>query len=414
MDNSDYPNAVFVVVDYGGKDDLKNVLNSLLPQEIESGRLVVYTYPHDNNFQIAHAKNLAHRLGMREGAEVLVNQDADNYTEPGFAEYIASVLNKDSRKFLFTHMIKGVMPRGVNGRIVVTSKQFLTVGGYDQRFKNWAHDDKDKHVRLTRAGYKAVPIDSRFLNCILHNDKMRFREYPEAKGFDYDGQLMIDQSASEGIITVNFGDIGCGMVYRNSDPEPIDLKPFPTRLFGIGLHKTGTTSLHEAFRILGYESAHWLSAPWAKAIWREVRLSGRSTTLERSYAVSDLPIPVLYERLDKAYPGSKFILTVRPERKWLKSVENHFNAACNPVRAGWDYDVFSNMIHSQIYGRKDFHAETFLARYRKHNAEVLEYFKNRPGDLLVMNVDHGAGWKELCTFLDKPIPDVPYPVRNRS
>ena len=52
-----------------------------------------------------------------------------------------------------------------------------------------------------------------------------------------------------------------------------------------------------------------------------------------------------------------------------------------------------------------------MARFRRHNAEVLEYFKNRPDDLLVMDMDAGAGWPQLCGFLKKSIPGVPYPVQ---
>jgi hypothetical protein len=37
---------------------------------------------------------------------------------------------------------------------------------------------------------------------------------------------------------------------------------------------------------------------------------------------------------------------------------------------------------------------------------VLNFFKDRPDDLLVMNQ---MGWPELCSFLGEPIPDVPYP-----
>lgn len=49
------------------------------------------------------------------------------------------------------------------------------------------------------------------------------------------------------------------------------------------------------------------------------------SALERHYALCDPPIPILYEKLDQAYPGSKFILTVRNEDKWLTSVRNHWS-----------------------------------------------------------------------------------------
>jgi hypothetical protein len=216
---------------------------------------------------------------------------------------------------------------------------------------------------------------------------------------------------------VNWGAFGCGVAFRNFDPRPVELKPVPTRIFGIGMHKTATTSLHHALEILGYDSAHWKSAHWAKAIWREMRRFGKSPTLERSYALCDLPIALLYRELDAAYPGSKFILTTREEGGWIETVRKHWDPQVNPFRAGWDADPFSHRVHQILYGRSDFDRETMLARYRRHNAEVLEYFEGRRADLLVMDMDfgwpnredRGAGWHELCGFLGKPIPKVPYP-----
>jgi hypothetical protein len=175
------------------------------------------------------------------------------------------------------------------------------------------------------------------------------------------------------------------------------------------MHKTGTTSLHHAFQILGLKSAHWQTAPWAKHVWREATQNGRSPTLEKFYCVCDVPITILYRELDQAYPGSKFILTVRDEWAWLKSVANHWDPARNQYRWQWDHDVFTHRLHNLIYGRKDFDPTTMLNRYRQHNADVLEYFASRPQDLLVLDLDKGQGWPELCRFLEMPAPNVPYP-----
>jgi hypothetical protein len=38
-------------------------------------------------------------------------------------------------------------------------------------------------------------------------------------------------------------------------------------------------------------------------------------------------MPEVFKQLDKAYPGSKFILTMRPEAAWLRSVERHWDPA---------------------------------------------------------------------------------------
>jgi hypothetical protein len=135
---------------------------------------------------------------------------------------------------------------------------------------------------------------------------------------------------------------------------------------------------------------------------------GHSPTLEQYDAASDLPVSVLYKELDAAYPTSKFILTLRDESGWLHSAERFWRHG----RDLWDLDSnpFVNCIHEIVYGQKDFDAEIFLERYRRHNTEVRHYFKDRPGDLLVMPQ---PGWRELCEFLGLGIPAVPYPAANR-
>jgi adenylyl-sulfate kinase len=211
---------------------------------------------------------------------------------------------------------------------------------------------------------------------------------------------------------VNAGQIGLGVVYKNFAREPIEVLPVPTRIFGIGMHKTATTSLDKALTILGYKSGHWRSAHWAKAIWEEMLESGRSRTLERDYALCDLPISMLFRELDKAYPGSKFILTLRNENEWIESIRTHFSEK-NQFYAQWNTDPFTHRIHNELYGRKKFDEGVMRARFRRHNAEVLEHFKDRPRDLLVMDMSKGAGWYELCGFLRKPVPEVPYPNENK-
>lgn len=176
---------------------------------------------------------------------------------------------------------------------------------------------------------------------------------------------------------------------------------------------SATTSLHEALTVLGYDSAHWKSARWAKAILQEFKTENRSSTAERSYALSDLPIPLFYRELDAAYPGAKFVLTIRDEVEWLQSVRNHWSDR-NQYRAQWDGDYFTHQLHNALYGRKTFDAETFLRRYKQHNEEVRAHFKDRPGDLLVMDMSDGAGWYELCGFLRRAIPSEPYPRTHVS
>lgn len=425
----DNPHSKFIIVNYNTEDNLLDYLRVNHSTAINSGQLVLYSHLDAPRFKMAHAKNMAHRCAMLEGADILVNLDADNITGPGFEDWITAQFSERDDIFLWANMIKGEMIRGISGRIVVTSNAFLKAGGYDEeKFDGWGSDDKDFHVRLNDLGYTGEQIPPRYLLAIPHNDKVRFREYPEAAQNQDESDIIAGRNwarvafatTAAGVewhtvtkAVVNNGKIGCGRVFRNFDlSTPILIKPRPTRVFGIGLHKTGTTSLHEAMGLLGYDSWHWSSAHAAKAIWREMNTTGRSPTLERYHALCDLPIPLLFTKLDAAYPGSKFILTLRDENEWLRSVEKHWNPETNKWRMQWETDPFTNTIHKVIYGQTEFDAALFLARYRRHNTYVLEYFQDRLDDLLVLH--NGAGWPALCEFLDLPIPDRSYPHENSA
>lgn len=400
---ADNPDHRFVVLDYGSEEALAQVLD---PYLLRSDQLALYRYNVLGPFQMAHAKNMAHRLAMLEGGDILVNVDADNFTGRGFGDYVAmKFIQGPPRTFLWSHVIPGSGLRGCNGRIAVSAPAFLTVGGYDERYDTWGPDDKDFNLRLRRLGYQGAEIDIAYLRAIQHNDKMRFREYPEARQTVDESKFQLEHTNT----IANYGDFGCGTVYRCFDPRPITLPRLPTRVFGIGMHKTATTSLHRAFQLLGYESAHWESGLWARDVWNEMTTLGRSQALERYYAACDLPIPMLFRELDRAYPGSKFILTLRDELSWLESVRRHWSYEHNPYRWQWDKFPVNNKLHKLLYGRTSFDSLTMLARYRRHNAEVVDYFRNRPDDLLVLQE---PDWRELCKFLGKPIPSVPYPREN--
>src|SRR5208337_3736572 len=116
----DNPAARFVLVNYNSPDHLDEFIRKGHMDAIESGRLSVYRFTEPGPFRMAHAKNLAHRLAMRDGADALVNIDADNFAGPDFDRYVADALSGGDT-FLWAHMRKGEMRRGISGRIAVTA-----------------------------------------------------------------------------------------------------------------------------------------------------------------------------------------------------------------------------------------------------------------------------------------------------
>ncbi len=172
------------------------------------------------------------------------------------------------------------------------------------------------------------------------------------------------------------------------------------KVFGVGFHKTATTSLAAALEQLGYR----VTGPNRVTNRHPERSAFR--TMERLVprydAFQDNPWPLLYRELDQRYPGSKFILTVRPVERWIRSVVDHFGGTSTPMRE-WIYDGV---------GDPAGHESHYIERYERHNRAVLEYFAERPSDLLVMDITAGDGWEPLCGFLGMPVPDAPFPRVN--
>jgi hypothetical protein len=163
-------------------------------------------------------------------------------------------------------------------------------------------------------------------------------------------------------------------------------------IFCIGFSKTGTTSLDKALYILGYRPIHW---PRAHIKPRK----GWIEYIKKSPydAFSDAPIYFsgFFKELDKEFPNSKFILTVRDPKSLLKSWENYFS------NAPWAVDSKEEK-------------NNLIKEYNDHKKDVLEYFKDKSSQLLVFDIFGEDGWNKLCKFLNKPTPNVPFPHERKT
>jgi hypothetical protein len=167
-----------------------------------------------------------------------------------------------------------------------------------------------------------------------------------------------------------------------------------SKVFGIGVSKTGTTSLTVALRVLGYEVIHY------------PRLDRLETLLSFADAATDTSIACCFRELDVRYPESRFILTVRDERTWLTPAARELS---RDVSEPWQREV-----RRRLYGSETWDPPTFAKGVAAHNAEVLAYFTERPRDLLVFNIFEGESWPHLCRFLGKELPDLAFPHENAS
>lgn len=183
------------------------------------------------------------------------------------------------------------------------------------------------------------------------------------------------------------------------------------KVFGIGSPKTGTTSLGEAFEILGLKHLGWSAVLWDHYLKNDFEPIFKVAQDYDAFEDGPWNGPDLlyrkgvnfYRVLDKKFPGSKFILTIRHVDSWVRSHEHHFTTdGRNGRRANYRIHDYPT------------HKAEIIANYRSRNRSVMKYFRQCPNDLLIMNICDGDGWPQLCGFLKLDIPDVAFPHANKT
>jgi hypothetical protein len=191
-----------------------------------------------------------------------------------------------------------------------------------------------------------------------------------------------------------------------------------SKVFGIGLSRTGGTSLAVALMQLGYRCVHWPHDPVTRSELmsyyanRNGRL--RLTVARKNDALADTPAATVYRELSRQYPTSRFILTVRDESSWLRSCKRYWAVSVAPVYRALpesEYARYCQAVNTEVYGVPDFDRARFKRAYQDHVDAVMNWFEGS-GRLLVLDICSGAGWKELCPFLGCRPPKVPFPHLN--
>lgn len=167
------------------------------------------------------------------------------------------------------------------------------------------------------------------------------------------------------------------------------------KIFGIGLAKTGTTSVSAALNILGIPSLHD-HAFFHQRSAAEIVSSLSISPFDGYDAFFDWPHPLgIFEKVGATIPDSRFILTVRDKEEWLQSCLIH-------------------VLHTRVTGQKgwtDVDTRTLKDERAWLQSHAREWGDQNPGRLLVFDVKQG--WEPLCEFLGKPVvPGVPFPSEN--
>lgn len=186
------------------------------------------------------------------------------------------------------------------------------------------------------------------------------------------------------------------------------------KVFGLGLSRTGTRSLTAGLQVLGFDCSHY---PIDEDTYTELSNAQYDLTLLKYHdGLTDITTIPCYKQLDKQYPGSKFILTVRDKESWLGSCARHyFNRPAFKSTEDPDEEVHMNMrrfLRAAVYGCYNFDRHRFSDVYDDHVRSVMDYFKDRPDDLLVIDICSGEGFDKLAPFLDRPVPTEVFPHKG--
>jgi len=196
------------------------------------------------------------------------------------------------------------------------------------------------------------------------------------------------------------------VAFLGTDPGP------SPKIFCIGLNKTGTTTMQACFLALGLSPVASPGQPNRRTqarLFKNIMYRGNyrpALRYARRYrSFEDRPWNVwdMYQHLDRTFPDSRFILTTRDPDDWWRAVSR------------WLTHEKPHLVDRYMHHLKApaFEEQAFIDGFEAYNADVRRYFGSRD-DFLVFDVCAGGEWKPLCTFLHLPVPDVPFPHRNRQ
>jgi Sulfotransferase domain/Sulfotransferase family len=263
-------------------------------------------------------------------------------------------------------------------------------------------------------------IDSEFLITIGRHDRPRkffyekgypFLEYPTRsvihlvdhdESSEFKRQLIRGKPADVFLRDAQkFGEIvpipSTLIAYFNILPEN------ETKVFCLGFQKTGTTSVDWVLQDMGYQVSKAYKQPDIAfcEMLEQGDLSEIKQVTKLFDAFQDIPWFLYYKEFDKWYPGSKFILTIRESASWWKSYLRYFRTEHYPL-------------FKYVYGFENpiGHKEALIKRFEHHTHEVMEYFKDRPDDLLVLDVSEEKALEKICDFLGKSSSYEKMPHKN--
>jgi glycosyltransferase involved in cell wall biosynthesis len=363
----------------------------------------VHRYPENRGVSVGW--NTGIRLSS---APVIAVLNSDCTVEAGWDEALVAAATDGRRiAFPYTDHCDGqgfVRPdqAGTAGWCFALTRQlFEEVGPFDEWFSPAYCEDTDYWHRAWKLGVELSPVPAaRVVHARRTSSLAAADRLLQAHRYKYGWKHGVDPDRAP--------------PYYNREIVDYELKPAwmrvrsgpdRPRVFCIGLNKTGTSSFHAAMEILGFTSLHWggpASNVAVRAALDEGRplLSGLDPVFD---AFSDIGLlSTHFDKLDRQYPGSRFVLTVRPVDEWIDSRRRHVERN-RALRTTGGYDGNFLVVDEDLWRQQ----------WERQVGHARRYFAGR-ADFLEIDLTAGLGWRPLCELLDLPEPVEPFPWANRD
>ncbi|CAG9998321.1 unnamed protein product [Clonostachys byssicola] len=208
----------------------------------------------------------------------------------------------------------------------------------------------------------------------------------------------------------------------------------------VALYRMATRSSAEAYRILGYKTHHGLDdvlgSPWvlfeqaAEATWPDApkaRPRARFTRADwdqlwgKEFDIAtDMSSPFA-DQLIEAYPEAKVVVVQRDFDKWWPSYKSEMLDTLFPLKQRIILFFVTNLlglragpamekVHFGFFGAKNL--DEIEANARKAYDAYYKRIRDMVPPERRLEYKMGDGWEPLCSFLGKPVPDVPFPRLN--
>lgn len=200
------------------------------------------------------------------------------------------------------------------------------------------------------------------------------------------------------------------------------------KIFCIGRNKTGTTSIEFVLKEFGFKMGNQAKGEILINSYKNYHWKPIIDFCKTAEAFQDAPFswPYTWMILAECFPKAKFILTLRDEEKWYKSITSFHsklfaNGKITPSmddlkKAKYRYPGFIWDANRAVWKTPEndiYNKEMMIQNFKRHNQDVLHYFQDKP-NFLCIDVSEKDSYSKLCTFLNKRPLHNSFPHLNKT